>query len=302
MRKHSTWFWASLFVFVLLILGTLAAFWNVLSIQHYQEKISQNLGTDAPPWHEILFGSIGFLVLVTAVLMVFPRLFREMKLTQTQKDFLAQVSHELKTPIATIELTATLLGKKIQDPLLDLQLTEIARLKREVEYLLEAARLEAGAYPAKPQPIAIDQWIEASLPRWREVLGPGSTLELEGTPLHSITQTDPRALDLIATNLLDNARKFARDGSPRLRIIRGKTKSGWKLVFMDSGMGFEPKSAKRIFKRFYRDRHAAEHAIAGSGLGLYIAYEASRSAGLELKASSQGPGSGASFVLEGRTS
>jgi signal transduction histidine kinase len=113
-------------------------------------------------------------------------------------------------------------------------------------------------------------------------------------------------MNLIADNLLDNARKFAR-GEPRVRIEsrviaarRPWQKPRWQLEIRDEGWGFRSEDAARIFQRFVRSRTSAPYAIPGTGLGLYLAASACRAQGLRLEGRSEGPGRGAVFTLTGK--
>ena len=145
--------------------------------------------------------------------------------------------------------------------------------------------------------------------RWTELLGPSALLIREGESLSFPVSLEVRTLNLIVDNLLDNARKFARERPEvviRTRLIHpnspkkhGKKPTGWQIEIEDHGWGFDPAHSKKIFGRFIRARSLAPYAIPGTGLGLYLAQTASKALRLKLTAESQGNGQGAKFTLEG---
>lgn len=315
MLKRRLWFWIVLFIFVVLLLGILATGWNVVLVRDYQ-RILELAGSlsrtpaEPLPWVNLVLGTLGFIVALGVLILFFVKLLREMRLNDLQAEFLAQVSHELKTPIATMELSSSLLRNGSLSPeesreLWDSHDAELKRLREEVELLLESARLQSPYSPLRNQIIPLDRWVEESLPRWRKILGPDSSIERVGDALPCQARVDLRMLNLITDNLVDNARKFAR-GTPRL-TVRSKFiasenpwKPGkWQLQFEDQGWGFSSQDSKRIFKRFVRAKTLSPHAIPGTGLGLYLAATASRAMGIHLKGESGGPNQGAVFTLEG---
>jgi signal transduction histidine kinase len=306
MRRHR-WVWIVLFVIVVLLLGTLATGWNVVLVRDYQRLVELARGQHdlRLPLGTIVLGTLGFAGALTGIIVFFVKLLREMHLSQMQAEFLATVSHELKTPIATIELTSSLIrsGTATADETRDLWAshdTELRRLKEQVLTLLEAARWQSAAPVIRRRPVRLEGWLEESLARWRAMLGPGARLERHGDPLACEAEVDVGLLNLIADNLVDNARKFSRE-VPRVTIrTRVLEQTGrWQIRIEDEGWGFDPADAKKIFRRFFRSRTEAPHAIPGTGLGLYLAATASRVMRITLTGESAGHGAGAAFTLEG---
>ncbi len=301
--------WITLFVLAALLIGGLATGWNVVLVRDYYRFME--LAREMPhregegaPWIWIVIGTLGFVGALAAMIIFFIRLLREMRLNQLQSEFLAAVTHELKTPIAAIELSASLirqgdLSAEETQKLWDSHSQELARLRQEVEALLEAARWQTG-HDHRPEQVRLrlESWLGESIERWRMILGPSSTLERQGDALEVDAWVDIKSLNLIADNLLDNARKFAR-GAPHV-VIRTRVENGrWQIQVEDQGWGFPPSESKKIFGRFHRARSGAPHAIPGTGLGLFIAKTASQSLGIRLHGESPGKGMGAVFTLEG---
>lgn len=319
MRTKKRRLWILLFVGVTLLLGTLATGWNLVLVKEYQYFVTLGRYLSLPndlklptsfPLLKMLWGTLGFIAALALTILLFIKLLSEMRLNQLQSEFLATVSHELKTPIASLELTSSLLRTDQLSPTEISELwishqSELKRLREEVETLLEAARWQSKPSLTEKRPINLEEWISRSYERWRAFLGPEAALMRKGDllPIHALL--DLRSLDLIFDTLLSNAKKFSR-GTPQVtlttRILHpsGHLKSArWQVQLEDQGWGFDPNDKKKIFHRFFRSRTKASYAIPGTGLGLYLAHSASRAMKLDLRGESEGPGKGARFILEG---
>lgn len=313
--------WVFLFIWVASLLVILATGWNVVLVRDYFQmleiarslRISESKEPIAlAPWTILVLGSLGFAAAIGTIVLFFIKLLREMRLNQLQAEFLATVTHELKTPIASIELSSSLLRSGGLPPgeverLWGSHQQELKRLREEVETILEAARWQqANASRVSVQRLDLEEWLSQSMLRWRTLLGEHATLAREGAPLPREIKTNLRSLNLITDNLLDNARKFAR-GAPRVTIRTERVPPqrfwehpSWKIEIRDEGWGFSQTQSSQLFQRFFRARHEAPYSIPGTGLGLYIAQSACRALRLTLRARSEGKGKGAVFVLQGR--
>ncbi len=310
------WIWIVLFVFVVVLLTLLATSWNVVIVRDYQRvaELARSFrlsGVEPPaPWINLVLGTLGFAITLGGLILFFVRLLQEMRLNQLQSEFLATVSHALKTPIATMELSASLIRPgdlpiEESEKLWTSFFSDLSRLKEEVNTLLEATRWQTTQVKLHRVPIRLEEWVQDSMSHWKTILGPEARLERSGTPLIYEVLLDPKILALIADNLLDNARKFSR-ATPQV-VIETRSfetegfwkKRRWQIRVTDNGWGFDPNDAKRLFHRFFRARSEAPYAIPGTGLGLYLASSAGRALGLRLSAMSEGFGHGATFQIEG---
>jgi len=319
MRKKRRRLWVALFISVALLLGALATGWNVVLVRDYQNILNLARNLSIPDELsaystslilKMILGTLGFIATLGLTISLFVKLLHEMRLNQLQSEFLATVSHELKTPIATMELSSSLIRtgeitETERDRLWTSHQEELRRLREEVEALLEAARWQSKPLINKRTAIHLDTWIQQSFEQWKTLLGPKAVLEREGEPLNSEALVDLRTLNLISSNLLTNAKKFSR-GTPHVIIRTNRvpakrlfSRPRWQVQFEDRGWGFDPADSKRIFHRFFRSRSHAPYAIPGTGLGLYLAHEGSRAMGLLLTGDSPGTERGAVFTLEG---
>ena len=297
--------WIFLFILGLVVAGVLATTYNV--------QLSQDVR--GVPWTKIIFGSLGFIGIMGALVLFFARLLREMKVSQIQADFLDRISHELRTPLSTLTLVSDLLKPQGREwtseesRLWRSHSLELERLKTDVELLLQAARLRESRLRVNLEKTDLNQWIEERRESFLQLLGEEAVLKVTGEPFQRTILVDPSLLELIFRNLLDNARKFAI-GAPEVELQFRTLRSGyffgktrWRVSVIDKGRGFSPDQEAELFKRFSRLEGESirlnTHSIPGTGLGLYLSASAAKGMGLTLNGKSFGEGRGARFILEG---
>ncbi len=300
--------WVLLFILGLIVVGVMATFYNVEIVHHV------NLNLEAVPWTKIIAGAIGFFGIIGAFVLFFTRLLREMRISQIQADFLDRISHELRTPISTLTLISDLLKQKgvgqtdFDQKLWQSHDLELARLRTDVELLLQAARLREARLSVKLEQIDLDAWFESKRESFEQLLGGTYELTFKSDEKVKRIQIDPSLFELILRNLLDNARKFSL-GEPRVEI-ETKTiqprfpfqRCRWQLSVTDHGLGFSPGKEAHLFKRFSRlesKETGSKTAIPGTGLGLYLSATASKAMELTLNGESLGEGKGARFLIQG---
>jgi two-component system sensor histidine kinase KdpD len=213
---------------------------------------------------------------------------------------LSSVSHDLRTPLAVIKGTAS----NLLDPSVtwDAATTrgalqtidaEADRLNRLVRNLLEMSRLEAGALPRSREPVSMSDIVGAVLARLRPLLGQ-RTISIAVAPDLPDALADPVQIELVLTNVLENAIKYAPPGTP---IDIGARVDGCmlRLWIADRGPGFPPGDEQRIFEKFYR-ASSPDHKPGGSGLGLAIAKGIVEAHGGQIRAENR-EGGGAVIAL-----
>ncbi len=244
-----------------------------------------------------------FLVVLVLGTFVMARTLRQHgQLLRRQRNFLASVGHELKSPLASIKLSAETLDlrelpseqvKRLSGRMLG----EVSRLEGFINNIMETARLDAGTRKLNRQRLAL-------LPVLQEVIEevqarhPQVPIELQVRREGNIL-ADNLAARSVVQNLIDNACKSvsaAKGGTVQVQLTGDD--SLVRLEVHDTGMGFDAKETDRLFERFYRVGDELTRNTKGSGLGLYIARSAMTLEGGRLVASSDGPGHGASFVAE----
>jgi two-component system phosphate regulon sensor histidine kinase PhoR len=191
-----------------------------------------------------------------------------------RRDFVANVSHELKTPLTVIRgYTETLLGDdpppEVRRPFLTTLLANATRMQRLVDDLLDLSRIESGAWTPKPEPVdvaALAQQVWAEVARTTE--GERSfTLELAGDA--TTVEADPQGLRQVLRNILENAARYTPAGGA-VTVRTRSAAGGTVLEVSDTGPGIAGEHLPRIFERFYRVDAARSRELGGTGLGLAI--------------------------------
>jgi two-component system phosphate regulon sensor histidine kinase PhoR len=199
----------------------------------------------------------------------------EKRLENVRRDFIANASHELRTPVAAITgAVETLLssGKLLDSAargFVEMIARHADRLSRLTRELLDLSRLERGEFQVELGPLELAPLVAASLELVRgRADAKRIKLGFDGPPgLRAIA--DRRALEQILTNLLDNAVKFTPEGG-RVTVLADGTGPSVVLSVLDTGPGIEPRHRGRLFERFYRVDTGRARENGGTGLGLAI--------------------------------
>jgi two-component system sensor histidine kinase SenX3 len=217
------------------------------------------------------------------------------RLEAVRRDFVANVSHELKTPVGALSLLAeTLLGEN--DPEVSLRLagriqSESLRVNRIIEDLLDLSRIEAEEHPPR-EPLLASLIMAEAVERVRSAAEQRSVKLLVDEPDPPVTlMGDRRQLVAALNSLLENAVKYSDEGSSV--EVFGGANGGWvELVVRDQGIGIPNRDLERIFERFYRVDHGRSRQTGGTGLGLSIVrHVANNHQGLVHVESCEGEGS-----------
>lgn len=222
------------------------------------------------------------------------------RLEEMRRDFVANASHELKTPVTAIRGFAEILGKpNLGDEDRRKQLAIIQanadRLTHLVEDLLELSRIESGR--SRYQPTDLDlgslaaQVLEGLQPMFeaRDIRA-----ELEGGGA-AVAYADPSATEQMLRNLLDNAAKYSDPGG-HVKVRVSRDALGTHVAVVDDGIGIKPSDQTRIFERFYRVDETRSRALGGTGLGLAIVKHLAQSSGGDIHVTSE-HGEGSTFSL-----
>src|SRR5437867_3966405 len=225
-----------------------------------------------------------------SVLVVVRDVTEARRLDAVRRDFVANASHELKTPVASIRAAAeTLLNGALQDPPAARRFTEqlqrdAMRLSRIVSDLLDLSRLEGGsdlAERVRLDVIAADE-VERLGDRAEEA---GVAIELHADGVPSLPGSG-RDLALLVRNLIDNAVRYTPPGG---RVDVSVSAEDGKVILrvVDSGMGIPQRDLPRVFERFYRVDRARSRETGGTGLGLSIVRHVAENHGGEVRVTSE---------------
>jgi two-component system, OmpR family, phosphate regulon sensor histidine kinase PhoR len=214
------------------------------------------------------------------------------RLETVRRDFVANVSHELKTPLTAIRGFAETLASELQS---DQQHAQFAatiranaeRMQRLIDDLLDLSRIESGGWA--PTPVNVDvaaAAAEAAAPYRDAAEQRGASIEIEIDPKANRLRADPVALRQVLGNLVENAVRYTPSGG-KITIFSSAEDHGIAIGVRDTGTGISPEHLPRIFERFYRVDPARSRAAGGTGLGLAIVKHLVEAHGGRVRADSQ---------------
>ncbi len=198
------------------------------------------------------------------------------RLENVRRDFVANVSHELRTPVAVIRANAeTLLAGAKDDPVMGPKLIDglhrnAERLARILADLLDLSRLDAGQYRLELTTVPVRALIDQSMTAIETNASVRNvTVDIQ-IPDGLAVKADPKALDQIFVNLIDNAVKYTRFGGHVWVATRIDDDDHVRIEIRDDGPGIASKHRERVFERFYRADPSRSREAGGTGLGLSI--------------------------------
>ena len=217
-------------------------------------------------------GSVFLLILIIGMMMIRRAFKREVEVSQLQQNFLLSVTHELKSPIASIKLfLQTLKSRQLEEnkkiELYDQSIKELERLDNLVGNILLARSIDNQNFFLTKSAIRLDEVTEKIISPLKQGILRNHLLTAE---LEEIEYTaDPEAIKSICTNLLENAAKYAPEKSSiHLKLARQDDQI--LLTVCDQGKGIDDENKKRVFEKFRRIENEMTRKSKGTGLGLYI--------------------------------
>jgi two-component system, OmpR family, sensor histidine kinase SenX3 len=283
------------------------AFFVALCVLLVAAAVSLNIGwiiANAGRIIPIVLGIVLFGLIIAGLIVYTVFLVLEIKRNEEHDSFINAVTHELKTPIASIKLyletlQARAVNEKQRQEFYEIMLADAARLHHTVDQVLKA-----GAVREKRKTVArgpVDMAVLAAecveLALLRHHL-PADAIALESPDRSPMVNGDAEELRTVITNLLDNAVKYSGQAvRVTVAVAAPAPDTVWVRVH-DRGVGIPKKQLKRIFNRFYRVQARGIRHITGTGLGLYIVRSIARAHGGRVFAQSEGEGRGATFTLE----
>ncbi|MDH5307470.1 MAG: HAMP domain-containing histidine kinase [Myxococcales bacterium] len=285
-------------VLALLVLA-LAVAWQILVVSG-ASSVANGLGT--LHWVLLVLGSVFFLLLLAGLVWISIWLIREMQLNQRQRAFLDAVTHEMKTPLASLRLYLDTIAR--HDPeatrrqqFLERMRENLDRLDRTVEQVLAAARAEDQGPGAAGERVALPALLRDCIHDTEE----RHALREGAVRLDLVSRGEVRGshaeLAVVFRNLLDNAVKYSEPPvSVRVRVSDdgdGRV----AVAISDRGIGIPSRELRKIFQRFYRVGRDVQRTASGLGLGLFIVRNLVKKQGGRVVARSAGDGAGSRFVV-----
>jgi len=229
-------------------------------------------------------------------------IFRQKRFSELQKDFINNMTHEFKTPIATINISADVITQPSITQDTDRLLTygkiikqENVRLNILVDKVLQIARIEKTGFELKREEIKLNDLIQPVIENCRNNSGKEISVNSNLSPDVGTVFADQVHLTNIIYNLLDNATKYAGE-NPLITVETFRGNKNIILRISDNGPGIPHSFQKKVFRKFFRIPTGNVHDIKGFGLGLYYVKNTCRAHGWNITLKSE-PGSGCSFTI-----
>jgi len=242
------------------------------------------------------------LMLGAGLYLVYKNVKRELHLSRLKSDFVANVSHELKTPLALIRLFAETLelgrvpGEEKAKQYYRVINKESQRLTQLINNILDFSRIEAGRKEYRFARADVGRIVHDVIESYRfPIEQQGFTLEVDVPEELPAAEVDKEALSQAVINLVNNAIKYSPD-EKHLRVSARAEGGSVSLAVADRGIGIAKTDQKRIFEKFYRAENSLVHETKGSGLGLSLVQHIVEAHGGTARVESV-PGKGSTFTL-----
>lgn len=248
------------------------------------------------PFYTYTWASLG-LLLLTLIFFAYSLwiILKQRTLAEMQKDFINNLTHEFKTPIAAVMISSDVLLQNetiSQNPRLK-QYAQIIKnqnqlLNTQVERVLQVAQMEKTDFQINPEPVdthqIITDLVSSMEPRIKARHGE-ITMDLKA--LAPVVKADPIHFIHITQNILDNAIKYSTDGNVKIEISTYDEADKMVIKCMDHGQGIPKEYLRKIFSRFYRVPTGNVHNVKGFGLGLHYVYQICKAHGWKIKVESK---------------
>ena len=252
------------------------------------------------PRHAFMFASEGtvfMLALIAGIYLIYRTLLEQVRLRQQRATLLSAVTHELKSPLASIRLLIETIAEGRVDErkrrdLLAKMLIDVDRLERLVRDLLRAGQLETHALELRPERVDLAEVVSEVVGRARARLADPDRIELRAPDPSLAVEGDRELLRCACENIVDNAIKYSRP--PRAIAVSVARGQGGEVVLevRDNGIGLDREALRGIFEPFFRAGDEETRAAKGTGLGLFLVGGIMEAHGGRCEVESEGPGRG----------
>jgi signal transduction histidine kinase len=309
-----------LFIVLASVVLAQAVWWIVFMARMVDEKvdIAVELGAaseyveqihDQEIQRQIMLGMEGIFFLVLILLgawLIYRALVKAEELKFHQQNFLMAVTHELKTPLASMKIyldsmKSDKIAAEKKTEIIPRMQADLLRLEKLVENILDAGRFERSGYHLSRHHLDLSQLVDKAL---NDLAARPSKVpvEIERSLKQCATISgDPVALRRAIDAILENSLRYNDQESVQLKVILSVDKNRCRLDISDNGIGLARKEAAQAFNRFYRAGRELSRSTPGSGLGLFLAREIIRAHDGDITVQSEGVGKGATFTITLKT-
>ncbi len=275
---------------------------NYLIFEQVGEKLSPQIDFYSPNVWAFVGGIVLIAAIASGTFIIFRNLSVQLRLAKLYDNFISNVTHELKSPLASIQLyLETLKTREVpaknQKEFLGLMLKDTERLNNLINSILEIPRIEhkkvAHDFHIYDAETIVRSLLNETINQFKI---PKDSLKVTGTALCKCV-VDPNALKIVFDNLTDNAIKYS-PAPVKIDVNLKCNEKKFFIEFRDSGIGITVKDLKIVFKKFHRIYHKNIPSVKGTGLGLYLVKEIIKSHGGKISVFSEGLNKGTTFRIE----
>jgi len=307
-KRNSLIYYVTVFTLAQLAWFSLLALWiswyvsNYIMITEVGEKVSTQILSETTNVLALIGGLILLVVISIAMSLIFIYLTKQMNLTKLYDNFIANVTHELKSPLSSIQLYLETMKSRQVPPekekeFFSIMLKDTNRLNHLINSILEISGLEQKKHVYKYSVVeaqkVTEQLITEATSDYRLS---GDSVTVSGVT-DCLCVIDHDAYKIVINNLFDNAVKYS-SGSAKIDIQVLQNSKYFVLSFGDSGIGIPIKTQDNIFNKFLRIYDEESPSVKGTGLGLYWVREIIKSHGGIVSVFSAGRNKGTTFTIE----
>ena len=297
--RRSIGFPVTLGIVLTIVALALAFGWQILVFSDARAVARELTTLD---WLLFVLGGVSFGLIISGLLWLCLWLVREMRLNQRQRAFLDAVTHEMKTPLASLRLYVDTFerhdpDRKHRREFLERMHDDLERLDQTVDQVLTAARSEDSGRQAKRESVALEALLETCIEEVCERHDLSRTAVQLETGGRETVYGNLNELSVVFRNLLENAVKYSEEPVEVQVRVRGNGGDRVDVDISDRGIGIPPVELRKIFQRFYRVGRDVQRTASGLGLGLFIVRNLVRRQGGRVVARSEGSGQGSRFVV-----
>jgi len=306
MRKHQSLQYMTIFILAQVAWLSLLGLWIYRFISTYHLEADSALPHPMISARANVAALVGGLILLVAVSvgmsLLFARLNIQLKITQLYDNFIANMTHELKSPLASIQLYLETLNERSvpqlkQEEFVRRMMMDAARLNGLINSILEIAGLEQKGAAFYFDVYASESLVRSLIEEGAEQFKlPPESIKITGSA-DCRCVADRNALRIVFNNIIDNAIKYSA-GKPDILVRFRCAFKNLVIEFQDHGIGISANEQKRVFNKFHRIQSRNVPSVKGTGLGLYWVREIIRTHGGRVSVSSDGENRGSTFRIE----
>ena len=276
-------------------------FENRQNLAEFTKKLPPELLESDFNWIVLLEGGVLMLVILAGVYVIFVYWNKQSRLYQLQSNFISSVSHELKSPLASIQLyLETLKYQKVSSEegqdFVETMLSDTERLSDLIDNILESSKSDPKSMQLQFSSVDIVSFLQETIAHHQKLFEDKQcVIQLKFNDPVKVS-IDGRAMRMVFNNLIANALRYSPAGTVLTVEVRRDQKF-CIIDFIDQGFGFDKKELKKVFKKFYRVQNQETQNIEGAGLGLYISRQIIKNHKGQINVFSEGRGKGTRFMV-----